>query len=93
MNNAKLKNCAEADIINKVVHSQRLRSLGYIERLLHQRVTKVVMIGKRRRGRPRRKWLNEMKEILKGKGKCRKRKHFPIFFSNKHLSLNSDKCY
>lgn len=58
--------------ITKVAKAQRLRWLGHIERMTQDRITKKILRGglteTRRRGRPRRRWLDAVKEDLRELG-------------------------
>lgn len=62
---------SEANII-KIVKAQQLRWLGHVERLQHDRVTKMVLrggpLGVKRRGRPRKRWLETVEEDIKVMG-------------------------
>lgn len=52
-----------------VIKAQRLRWLGHVQRMVPSRIPRMVvsrgLAGKRRRGRPRSRWINEVKEDMR----------------------------
>nr|CAH7760928.1 unnamed protein product [Callosobruchus chinensis] len=58
--------------ITQVVRAQRVRWLGHVYRMAPERITRKALLegygGKRNRGRPRRKWLQAVKEDLEKLG-------------------------
>lgn len=51
-----------------VIKAQRIRWLGYVKTMTNHRIAKNVLTtrdgGKKRRGRPRKRWLQAVKENL-----------------------------
>lgn len=58
--------------IVQVAKAQRIRWLGHIQRLPNERTTKIMLraspIGSKRRGRPRKKWMDAVEEDIKKLG-------------------------
>lgn len=69
--NAEVYGLFSEPIISDVVRSRRLQWAGHLERMESERLVKTIAWrepeGKRRRGRPRRKWREAMEEDIREK--------------------------
>jgi hypothetical protein len=67
--NRELEEILRGEDIVKFVKSQRLAWLGHVERMDEERMSRKLlhgtMEGRRRRGRPRKRWLQDLEEDLR----------------------------
>jgi hypothetical protein len=67
--NKEIEDILEGADIVKFIKSLKLRWCGHIERMNNERMPKKVMTtkmeGTRKKGRPRKRWINEVEEVLK----------------------------
>jgi hypothetical protein len=80
-NNQELEEILRGEDIAKFVKYQRLAWLGHVERMDEERMSRKLlhakMEGRRRRGRPRKRWLQSLEEDMRimQVGRCRVRKN------------------
>lgn len=62
--NEELRNIYKEPLISAYIRSQRIRWIGHIERMNGDRMPKIILqrkpIGKKKKGRPRKRWKNEV---------------------------------
>lgn len=67
-NNTEIEQILENENIVKFIKSGRIRWLGHVERMDEERIPKRIMLarmeGNRRQGRPRNRWIDEVKKDL-----------------------------
>ena len=77
--NLEIECALENEDIVRFIKSQRMRWLGHVERMMSDRMPKKIysssMNGKRRKGRPRSRWLDEVEKDLKCLNKSRWKIH------------------
>jgi hypothetical protein len=68
--NEEINALLKGEVILRFIRSQRIRWLGHVERMEDNAMLKRVLIGrlhsKRRKGRPRMRWLDDVENDLKG---------------------------
>jgi hypothetical protein len=63
--NEELNTLLKGEDIVKFMKSQRIRWLGHVERMEEKRMLKGRLYSKRRKGRPRMRWLDDVESDLK----------------------------
>ena len=70
--NIEIDQLLEGENIVSFIKSNRLRSLGHVVRMHDERLSKMIMNarmeGRRRRGRPRRRWMDDVQEDIASLG-------------------------
>ena len=75
--NERIRGTTKVGEISKKVRESRLKWYGYASRrdeYVGKRVMVMEVSGKRRRGRPKRRWLDNIKNDMSEKGSCQGRK-------------------
>ena len=69
MDNLEVNNILKGEDIVRFIKAQRLRWIGHVERMMEERIPKRIykasMTGRRKQGRPRNRWKDEVEKDLK----------------------------